>query len=147
MNLDGKRDEWEFQYTIAQLAEGARKQRDFRVARAKWWKEQKTRLVGELAEKGIVLSQSVIDEMEDVAADNMAMSYANTRSQAPMAGIDPNYNKQLSEAHHKVIEHRQRAEVYDGWVQLLEAQPGPGTTLQLMQTDWLFFFGKVNPDL
>ena len=33
----GKRDEWEFEYTAAKLAEGAKAQREFRLGRVAWW--------------------------------------------------------------------------------------------------------------
>lgn len=129
---NGKRAEWEFEYTASKLAEGARSQKEFRESRVKWWTETYNKVMAEIKEAGILVTES--------SAVGVA-SYANTKAITPSASIDQRLRAKLTEAHQKIQQHQQAAAEYDGWIQVLEANPE--ARLKLTQGDWLYFFGKA----
>lgn len=131
----GKRDEWEFSYTAASLAAGARGQREFRLSRVKWWTEAKDKLMTEIRESGLEVNESV------AAQAGYASNSIGTRSLQPTIGVRGDLQAKLQECHAKIQQHQQAAAEYDGWVQVLEANDA--TTHSLTQSDWLYFFGKV----
>jgi hypothetical protein len=133
LTAGGKRDEWEFEYTAAKLAIGAKLQRDYRQSRVEVWTAKKDEVMAKVRESGISVTESVADKMA---------SYANTSSNyAPTINVDSQLQKQLQECHSKIQTHRTAVVEYDGWVQVLEVNPE--ARLKLTQADWLYFFGKA----
>lgn len=130
----GKRDEWEFEYTAAKLADGAAKQKTFREGRVAWWSEQKGKLMEQVKDDGVQV-------VESVAAKAGSLGYASTQAFGPQVSIRPELQQKLTECHAKIQGHQQAAAEYDGWVQVLAANPE--ARLKLTQADWLYFFGKV----
>lgn len=129
----GKRDEWEFEYTAANLAKGAEDQQAFRLSRVQAWTEAKDKVMAEIRESGIEVHESVGAQMA---------SYSNsTQSVGPQIGINPQFQKKLAECHAKIQTHTQAAAEYNGWAQVLSANKE--SRLKLTQADWLYFFGKV----
>lgn len=128
----GKRDEWEFEYTASKLAEGAQAQKEFRQSRVQWWTDTYNKVMAEIKEAGILVT-----ELSAVGSS----SYANTKAIAPSASIDQRLQAKLTEAHTKIQQHQQAVAEYDGWIQVLSANPE--SRLKLTQADWLYFFGKV----
>ena len=49
--------------------------------------------------------------------------------------------RKLTECHQKIESHRKATREYEGWVQVLRANPEQ--RLKLTQADWLYFFGKA----
>jgi len=130
---NGNRNEWEFEYTASKLAEGAAAQKEFRLSRVAVWTAAKEKLMAEIKDGGVEITESVAAGMS---------SYANsTQSFGPQVGINPAYQKKLAECHGKIQSHQQAAAEYDGWVQVLNANSE--TRHKLTQSDWLYFFGKV----
>lgn len=133
MNLGhGIRQEWEFEYTARNLAEGAAKQKAFRLSRVDWWTEAKAKIMAEVKDSGLEISESVAAGIG---------SYTSTQVAGPQVMVRADLQKKLSECHGKIQTHQQAAAEYDGWVQVLEANPE--NRLKLTQADWLYFFGKV----
>jgi len=129
----GKRDEWEFEYTASKLAEGAQAQREFRLSRVTAWTEAKEKVIQDIKDTGLEISESVAAQMQ---------TYSNsTSAAAPQISINANFQRKLAECHQKIQAHTQAAAEYDGWVQVLSANPE--SRLKLTQSDWLYFFGKV----
>ncbi len=127
----GNRDEWEFEYTASKLAEGAKAQREFRLGRVAWWTEAKAKVMAEVRETGLEVSESVAASISN---------YANTSMAAPQISVRADLQKKLAECHAKIQSHQQAADEYDGWGQVLGANPE--SRLKLTQADWLYFFGK-----
>jgi hypothetical protein len=135
MNIgNGNRDEWEFEYTAKTLADGAKAQKAFRDSRVAWWNEQKDVLMTQVRESGVQVTESV-------AAKNNSLSYQSTQMMGPQVSIKPELQQKLTECHQKIQAHMQSAAEYDGWIQVLEANPE--NRVKLTQADWLYFFGKV----
>ena len=85
---NGNRDGWEFEYTASKLAEGAAKQKDFRLGRVAWWTEAKAKVMAEVKESGLEVSESVAASISNYASTQMAMpragqsAYTNTKKQS-----------------------------------------------------------------
>lgn len=129
----GNRGEWEFEYTAKNLAAAAATQRDYRQSRVDVWTKQKDDLMAKVRSDGISVSESV--------ADKMSAYSSNLSANGPQIPIDPQMQRQLTECHAKIQAHRLALAEYDGWVQVLEANPE--SRLKLTQADWLYFFGKI----
>lgn len=125
----GNRAEWEFEYTASKLAEGAAKQKEFRIGRVEWWTEAKAMVMAEVKESGLEVSESVAAGISNY-----------TQMAGPQVMVRGDLQKKLSECHTKIQTHQQAADEYDGWVQVLAANPE--ARLKLTHADWLFFFGK-----
>lgn len=134
MNMgNGKRDEWEFQYTASKLVAGAEAQKAHRLSRVEAWTEAKAKVMAEVKDSGIEVSESVAADMK---------SYSNTtQSFGPRVMVRADLQQKLTECHTKIQTHTLAAAEYDGWIQVLKANPE--SRLSLTQADWLYFFGKV----
>lgn len=124
-----KRAEWTFQYTASKLAEAANKKHDVHVKKLAWWEQKKAEVMKKVAETGIDIQDSV------------AESYSNTKDMfGPQIVIDAGLQRDLSECQQKILEHNSLARQYDGWSQVLSANPE--ARLDLHHDDYLFFFGE-----
>ena len=128
----GKRDEWEFEYTASKLAEGAAAQKAFRLCRMAWWTEAKEKVMAEVKDTGLEVTESIAAGISN---------YASTQMAGPQITVRADLQKKLAECHSKIQSHKQAADEYDGWVQVLGANPE--NRMKLTQADWLYFFGKV----
>lgn len=127
------REEWEFEYTASKVAEGAAAQKEHRLGRVAAWTEAKAKVMAEVKDSGIEVSESLAADMK---------SYHNTTAAyGPQVLVKADLQKKLTEAHQKITSHTRAAAEYDGWVQVLRANPE--ARLKLTQDDWLYFFGKV----
>jgi hypothetical protein len=130
------RDEWEFQYTAAQLADAAEAQMEFRVARIKVWEDKKAEVIARIRESGIDVSESIADKMSS------AKYQLSTHSdRGPVIRINSEMRDDLSECVEKITNHTKLRNEYAAWVQLFRAQP-PHCPLKLQHDDWMYFFGK-----
>lgn len=129
----GIRDEWKFTYTASKLAEGARAQKAFRESRVAWWTEQKAKVMAEIKESGLSVSESVAASISNYATQSVG--------HGPQVTINADLQRKLGECHSKIGAHTQAVAEYDGWVQVLEANAE--SRLELTQADWLYFFGKA----
>lgn len=129
----GKRAQWEFEYTAARLAEGAAAQKEFRLGRVAWWTEAKAKVMAEVKDAGIEVTESVAASISNYAT--------TTQMEGPQIRVRSDLQKKLVECHGKIQDHQQAAAEYDGWVQVLSANPE--ARLKLTQADWLYFFGKA----
>ncbi len=127
----GNRSKWEFEYTAKVLAEGARKQMDFRRERVAQWTAAKDKAMTEVRESGIEVSESMAESFAN---------YGQTTAMGPKVMVRADLQSKLTECHGKIRQHAQAAAEYDGWVQFLEANPE--ARVKLTQADWLYFFGK-----
>ena len=128
----GKRDEWEFEYTASKLAEGAAAQKAFRLGRVTWWTDAKAKVMAEVKDTGLEVTESVAAGISN---------YVNTQMAGPQIMVRADLQKKLAECHSKIQSHQQAADEYDGWVQVLGANPE--NRMKLTQADWLYFFGKA----
>src|SRR5579862_2542895 len=137
MNLTGstKRHEWEFEYTANKLAEGAVSQKEFRLGRVAWWKEAKGNVMQEVKDSGIEISESVAASISNYAS--------NTKQDGPQIMVRADLQRKLAECHSKIQSHQQASDEYEGWIQVLNANPEQ--RLKLTQSDWLYFSASHDP--
>jgi CelD/BcsL family acetyltransferase involved in cellulose biosynthesis len=124
------RHEWEFEYTAATLADAAEKQRDYRTSRVAAWEAKKAEVMAKVKESGLTVHEGPAAGMSN---------YTNAIQGAHVM-VDTTLQQDLSECVTKINAHRQAATSYDGWAQVLRANPEKRVALH--QDDWLFFFGK-----
>lgn len=121
MNIGiGNRVAWEFECPSHRVLEGAIRQKTFRLSRVEWWKEAKEKVMAEIRESGIEINESIA----------AMLNYSTT--------VRDDLQRKLAECHRKIQEHQQAADEYEGWIQVLRANPGQ--RLKLTQADWLYFF-------
>lgn len=132
IGVGGNRKSWEFEYTAKALADGARTQMAFRLARVERWTEAKAKVMADVKEGGIEVSES--------AGADFGNAY-KTQLAGPQVLVRADLQAKLTECHQKIGEHQQKAGEYDGWIQLLDANPE--ARVKLTQSDWLYFFGRV----
>lgn len=73
--------------------------------------------------------------------DSVAASYSNTKGNfGPQIEISEGLQRDLCECQQKIMEHNRLVSEYDGWRQVLEANPE--SRLKLSHEDWLYFFGE-----
>lgn len=124
-----QRDKWEFEYTAARLAEASSAKRDKHKSKFEWWEKKKTEVMQKIRETGIEIRDSV------------AASYSNTKGNyGPQIEISEGMQRDLSECQSKILEHNKLVSQYDGWCQVLQANPE--ARLKLTHDDWLYFFGE-----
>ncbi len=124
-----QRHEWKFDYTASKLAEAATAQKQKHLAKQLWWEEKKKETMKKVGEAGIEVHDSV------------AASYSNTKAAfGPEIRIDAGLQRDLTECQGKIMEHHRLVKEYDGWIQVLTANPE--ARLSLEHDDYLFFFGE-----
>ena len=119
---------WEFEYKASVLANAAMAKKAYRQQRADWWQEKQQEVMAEVKESGIEISESV------------AANYATNAGRGPQMVVRSDLQNKLQECHGKIREHLQAVREYDGWFQVLSANPE--SILKLKHSDWLFFFGE-----
>lgn len=123
------RNDWEFEYSAADLAKAATNKKDYRQSRADWWKTALEQVTAEIKESGIEFN-------EGMAGNNFSV----TSIQPPKITIRSDLQNKVKECHEKIHKHLSAVHEYDGWVQVLSANPE--AKLKLKHGDWLFFFGS-----
>lgn len=123
-----KRNEWEFEYTAHRLAEAAMAKKEAHQAKFKWWEAKKAEVMATIRETGIEIRDSV------------AATYSNTQGNyGPQIEIAEGMQRDLREVQMKLLEHDRLIQEYEGWRQVLGANPE--ARLRLNHEDWLYFFG------
>lgn len=127
VNTKSNRIDWEFEYTASVLAKAAEDKKAYRQSRAEWWEEKQKEVIAEIKESGLEFNES------------LAVSYASTAGRAPQLAVKAELQNKIKECHEKIHEHLSAVHEYDGWVQVLSANPD--SRMKLKHGDWLFFFG------
>lgn len=124
-----QRDHWQFTFTAKKVADGAAAKRRHHQERLKFWEEAKAKVMAEVKESGIEVSES-----------EAGAAYSNrSRGYGPQVMVRNDLQVRLSECHEKILEHSGKAREYAGWVEVLEGNPAASLTLHA--DDYLFFFG------
>jgi hypothetical protein len=125
------RGEWEFDYTASTLAAAAEAQRDFRKSRVEVWTSKKAEIMEKIKTSGLTVHEGVAAGLS---------SYSNGPQGGAQVMVDTTLQRDLNECVSKIRTHSDAATDYDGWVQVLRANPE--SRLKLKHGDWMFFFGK-----
>lgn len=126
------RNKWEFEYTAINLATAAEAQRDFRLERVKWWEAKKAECFEKIKESGIEIHEGVAAEYNKLGNSTFQIT--------PQVSVNSALERDLTECAQKIRAHKDAAQGYDGWVQVLKGNPE--ARLKLNHEDWLYFFSK-----
>lgn len=126
------RQDWGFDYTATKLAEAADQKKAFHQERLAWWKAKRVEVMTTIRAEGLEIDEKI------------ALEYRNPKSRDWDRGsqvmVRNDLQKDLSECLEKLGHHTQQVQQYDGWQQVLAANPEARVKLDI--DDWLFFFGR-----
>ena len=128
------RNLWEFEYTARNLATAAKGQRDFRLSRVEVWEGKKSEVMAKIKDSGLTVHEGVAAQLQGT------YSTANAGYGGAQVMVDSTLQRDLNECVGKIQQHRNLANEYDSWLQVLDANPD--ARLKLKLGDWMFFFGK-----
>lgn len=128
------RNVWEFEYTARNLATAAKGQRDFRLSRVEVWEGKKGEVMAKIKESGLTVHEGVAAQLQGTYTTSNA-GYGGAQVM-----VDSTLQRDLNECMAKIQQHRNLANQYDSWLQVLDANPD--ARLKLKLDDWMFFFGK-----
>ena len=127
-----QRKEWTFDYTASKLAEAAAEKQRHHEERLAWWKEKKAQVMKQIQEEGLEIEEKI------------ALEYVSPKrrdwEQGAQVMVRNDLKKDLDECLEKLAYHTGLLTDYDGWRQVLSANPE--ARLSLDHDDWLFFFGR-----
>ena len=126
------RQDWGFDYTATKLAEAADQKKAFHQERLAWWKAKRVEVMTTIRAEGLEIDEKI------------ALEYRNPKARDWDRGsqvmVRNDLQKDLSECLEKLGHHTQQVQQYDGWQQVLAANPEARVKLDI--DDWLFFFGR-----
>lgn len=132
--MNSLRQKWEFEYTARVLAYAAHEQKNYRDKRVLVWTEKKEEIMAKIRTSGLEIHESVAEKMSGT-------NYSNAlRGHGVSISVDDTLQQDINEAMEKIKTHRELAQSYDAWIQMLEANPE--ARLKLTHADWMFFFGR-----
>ena len=126
------RKDWGFDYTANKLAEAAATKMVFHQERLDWWKTKRQEVMGTIRSEGLEIDEKLVMEFRSPKARDWDRS--------AQVLIRNDLKTDLSECLDKLSHHTQQVQQYDGWQQVLAANPEARVKLDI--EDWLFFFAR-----
>lgn len=125
------RKNWNFNYTGKQLAGAAKTKIDFHQERLNFWKAKKDEVFATIRKEGIEVDEKI----------SVGFSHPKSRDwdRGAQVLVRNDLQKDLEECLEKLSWHTEKLSEYDGWNQVLSANPDSSQSLDI--EDWLFFFG------
>jgi hypothetical protein len=127
-----QRNEWKFAYEANALADAAQSKIAYHAEHLEFWKRKREEVMATIRDEGIEINEKI------------ALAYSNPKARDWDRGgeivIRNDLRKALAETFEKLAYHTEERDTYDGWQQVLRANPD--ATLKLDIQDWLFFFGR-----
>ena len=126
------RKDWGFDYTANKLGEAAATKMVFHQERLDWWKTKRQEVMGTIRSEGLEIDEKLVMEFRNPKARDWDRS--------AQVLIRNDLQTDLSECLDKLSHHTQQVQQYDGWQQVLAANPEARVKLDI--EDWLFFFAR-----
>lgn len=127
-----QRNEWKFEYTASKLADAALAKINWHKERLDWWKNKKDEVFATIRSEGLKVDEKI------------SLEFNNPKSRDWERGaqvmVRNDLQKDLDECLEKLQAHTKCLNEYNGWQQVLIANPENRLSLDI--NDWLFFFGK-----
>lgn len=133
-----RRQNWKFEYTGKALAAAAAEKRDQRKERLKWWLNRKEEIFKDIRGKGITIEEGNASRLGTLSNDVNAIYKG--RLQGPQVVVNEALERELEEAHNRIQINQEAVAEYEGWHQVMSANPDQ--VVKLNHNDWLYFFGK-----
>jgi hypothetical protein len=126
------RQDWGFEYTASKLADAAATKKCFHQDRLEWWKKKRLEVMNTIRAEGLEIDERIV------------MEYRSPKSRDWERGtqvmVRNDLQADLQECQEKLGFHTKHLEQYDGWNQVLAANPE--SRIKLDHDDWLFFFSR-----
>ena len=126
-----QRDGWKFDYTALRLAEAAQHRMDWHRGRLAFWGARREETLATIRSEGLEIDEKIVIGVHTPKARDW--------ERANRVTVRDDLRQQLDEVLHKLKEHTERLVEYDGWRQMLAANPEVRLSLDI--ADWLYFFG------
>lgn len=126
-----QRDGWKFDYTALRLAEAAQHRMDWHRERLAFWGARREETLATIRSEGLEIDEKIVIGVHTPKARDW--------ERANRVTVRDDLRQQLDEVLHKLKEHTERLVEYDGWRQMLAANPEAWLSLDI--ADWLYFFG------
>lgn len=126
------RQDWSFDYTATKLAEAADLKKAFHQERLDWWKAKRLEVMTTIRSEGLEIDEKIVLEFRNPKSRDW--------NQGSQVMVRNDLQKDLSECLEKLGHHTQQLQQFDGWQQVLAANPEARVKLDI--DDWLFFFGR-----
>ena len=127
------REAWKFPTPAARLAEAAQARLAYHDERVTWWTGKRAEVMARIRAEGLELDERLVLSQPNPKARDWDRG-------ATRVMVRNDLQEDLDECSAKLRFHTGKRAEYDGWVQVLQANPG--TPLELDIEDWLFFFGR-----
>lgn len=127
-----QRKDWKFEYTAARLAEAAEVKIKHHQTRFEFWRGKREEVLARIRAEGLEIDEKIV--MGDQSPKARDWERANRVS------IRDDLRQHLDECLDKLRAHTEWLAQYDGWNQLLNANPEQRVALDI--EDWLFFYGR-----
>jgi hypothetical protein len=127
------RNDWKFDYTAARLAEAAGAKMIYHGERLDWWRAKKDEVMKTIRSEGLEIDEKIV-------LTNYRSPKGRDWERGAQVMVRNDLQKDLEECLEKLQYHTQKLADYDGWQQVLAANPENRLALDI--EDWLYFFGK-----
>jgi len=125
-----QRNEWKFDYTAARLVDGVQTKIAHHQDRLAYWRGQRETVLSTIRAEGLEIDEKIV------------MGYQSPKSRdwdrANRVTVREDLRHQLDEVLDKLKSHTEQLTQYDGWRQMLLANPQAQLALDI--DDWLYFF-------
>ena len=128
-----QRNEWKFDYTAARLAEAAHAKIAHHEERLAFWRGKREETLATIRSEGLEIDEKIVLGYQSPKARDW--------DRANRISIRDDLRQHLDEVLDKLKFHTDQLRQYEGWRQLLLANPEARLGLDI--DDWLFFFGRV----
>jgi hypothetical protein len=134
------RDEWKFDYAASDVARGAQARVAYHAERLAFWKARREEVMQRIRSDGIE-----IDEKQVLAHRNPK---SRDWERGAQVMVRNDLQRDLDECLEKLQWHTGHLDQYQGWYEVLNANPDVRVSLD--SDDWLYFFarydGPADPD-
>lgn len=125
-----KRKDWVFTYSCADLLKAATEKRDYHQKRVEWWDSKKKEVIEKVKAEGLEIDESLAEGFKS----------ASNYVRGPQVMVRTDLQADLNESVERLKANRELVKQYNGWIEVLTANPNVSQDLDL--DDWLFFFSK-----
>ena len=126
-----QREAWKFDYTAQRLAEAAQRKVDWHRERLAFWAGRREETLATIRAEGL--------EIDEKIAVGLQTPKGRDWERAHRISVRDDLRLELDEVLQKLKEHTERLAEYEGWRQMLAANPEARLSLDI--ADWLYFFG------
>ena len=128
-----QRNEWTFEHTAARLAHAADAKITHHQERLAFWRAKREEVLETIRSEGLEIDEKIVLEH--------ATPKARDWERANRVTIRDDLRYRLDECLDKLRAHTDKLAQYEGWSQLLLANPEQRVALDL--EDWMFFYGSA----